>query len=91
MPSRPILEAWRNTMSPGSSMCSLSSKPPALAWRRSLASAALRRSIGSRRRSSPSRLDQVKGVEEDAPVIAPVGQPVEKSGKATRRNNMMDV
>jgi hypothetical protein len=33
--------------------------------------------MGSRRKSSPSSLDQVEGVEEHAPVIAPVAQPVE--------------
>jgi len=50
----PELSAWRNTTSPGSSMCSLSTRS-VLARCMSLASAALRRSMGWCRRSSPRR------------------------------------
>jgi hypothetical protein len=53
MPSRPSLQAWRNTTSPSFwSRCSFSRRPePALA--RTETSVALRTSSGSRRRSSP--------------------------------------
>jgi hypothetical protein len=71
MPSSPSLHAWRNTTSPGSSMCSLSSKP-ALAWRSCLAAL-----DGFAAQIVAVKLDQIKGVEEDALVIAPVAQPVE--------------
>src|SRR5207249_10615442 len=52
MPSRPILQAWANTVEPSASMCSLSRRPDA-ARLNTDANVALLVSSGSRRRSSP--------------------------------------
>jgi hypothetical protein len=95
MPSRPSLQAWRNTSSPSShSMCSLNWKPePALASTDT--SVALHTSNGSRRRSSllssrrsnaykntlPSWCRLADAFEcRDAGVVAGDGQPGSRVG-----------
>src|SRR5262249_10400671 len=52
MPSRPILQAWANTVGPSASMCSLNRRPGA-ARLNTDANVAFLVSSGSRRRSSP--------------------------------------
>src|SRR5262245_59690173 len=58
-PSSPILQAWAKTVGPSPSICSLNRRP-GLALATIDASAALRTSSGSRRRSSPFSLIRSK-------------------------------
>src|SRR5262249_15300775 len=65
MPSSPILQAWRNTLSPSWARCSVR-RSPGRVPRSRLASVALRVSIGSRRRSWPSSSSRSKACGESA-------------------------
>src|SRR6516225_9574457 len=77
MPSSPSLQACWKTSGPScSSRCSLKRRSGAERASK-LASVALRTASGSRRRSSPSSLDQVEGVEEDARVMVSIADAVE--------------
>src|SRR5262249_58397520 len=75
IPSSPILQAWAKKVGPSPSICSLN-RMSELALATIDASAALRTSSGSRRRSSP--FDEVEGVEEYAVVSALVTDEIER-------------
>src|SRR5690349_17533623 len=78
MPSRPNLQACRNTVSPSPSICSLN-RTPAPASAKIISSVALRRSKGARRRSSPFSSITSEGVEEYAFVTMAVANEIERS------------
>src|SRR5262249_54020959 len=71
MPSRPSLQAWRKTVSPSPSMCSLNLMP-GLALATIDASVALRTSSGSRRRSP------LFSAQERAVIMATVANKIER-------------
>src|SRR5262249_22582846 len=77
MPSRPILQAWANTVGPSPSICSLNRMPePALTTMD--ASVALRTSSGSRRRSSPFNSMRSKAYRNRAVIMAAVANEIER-------------
>src|SRR5262249_24568875 len=90
MPSRPSLQAWAKTVGPAPSICSLNLMPGA-ALPTIDASAALRTSSGSRRRSSPFTLDQVEGVKEYAFVSALVTDEIERGNAVVITGNSLAV
>src|SRR5262245_43456582 len=74
MPSRPILQACRNTTSP--EICALSCRPTRAARSR-VASWRLRDLDRLAAEILAVQFEQVEGVQENPPVLAPVAQPVE--------------
>src|SRR5215475_6999275 len=77
MPSRPSLQAWAKTVGPSPSICSLN-LIPGLALATIDASAALRTSSGSRRRSSPFSSMRSKAYRKRAIIMAAVANEIER-------------